>query len=55
MDAALMQAAGIPTLSVGATGDHFHAPDEWVSLSELVAVGDILERAIIGSAADGEG
>jgi acetylornithine deacetylase/succinyl-diaminopimelate desuccinylase-like protein len=46
MDAALMQAAGIPTLSIGATGDHFHAPDEWVSLPELAAVGDILERTI---------
>jgi acetylornithine deacetylase/succinyl-diaminopimelate desuccinylase-like protein len=46
MDAALMQGAGIPTLSVGASGDHFHAPDEWVSLSELVAVGEILERTI---------
>ncbi len=48
MDAALMQDAGIPTVSVGASGDHFHAPDEWVSLSELVTVGDILERAIVG-------
>ena len=47
MDAALMQDAGIPTVSVGATGGHFHAPDEWVSLAELVAVGDILERAIV--------
>ncbi len=47
MDAALMQDAGIPTVSVGASGDHFHAPDEWVSVSELVTVGDILERAII--------
>ncbi len=47
MDAALMQAACIPTLSIGATGEHLHAPDEWVSLPELVAVGDILERAIV--------
>ena len=47
MDAALMQSAGIATLSIGATGDHFHAPDEWVSLTELVAVGEILDRTII--------
>jgi acetylornithine deacetylase len=47
MDAALMQAAGIPTLSVGASGDHIHAPDEWVSLSDLLAIGDILERTAI--------
>jgi acetylornithine deacetylase/succinyl-diaminopimelate desuccinylase-like protein len=46
MDAALMQSAGIATLSVGATGDHLHAPDEWVSIPELVAVGDILERTV---------
>jgi acetylornithine deacetylase len=47
MDAALMQAAGIPTLSIGASGDHLHAPDEWVSLPDLVAVGDILERTVV--------
>jgi acetylornithine deacetylase/succinyl-diaminopimelate desuccinylase-like protein len=48
MDAALMQSAGIATLSIGATGDHLHAPDEWVSIPELVAVGDVLERTIRG-------
>ena len=46
MDAALMQGAGIATLSVGASGDHLHAPDEWVSIPELVSVGEILERTI---------
>jgi acetylornithine deacetylase len=46
MDAALMQSAGIATLSIGATGDHLHAPDEWVSIPELVSVGEILERTI---------
>jgi acetylornithine deacetylase len=46
MDAALMQGAGIPTLSIGASGGHFHAPDEWVSLPDLIAVGEILERSI---------
>jgi acetylornithine deacetylase/succinyl-diaminopimelate desuccinylase-like protein len=43
MDAALMQAAGIPTICMGARSDRLHAPDEWVSLDELVALGDILE------------
>ena len=47
MDAAIMQSAGIPTLSIGATGGNLHAPDEWVSLPELVAIGDILERTIV--------
>ncbi len=46
MDAAIMQAAGIPTISLGATGANLHAADEWVSLRELVMVGDIVERAI---------
>jgi acetylornithine deacetylase/succinyl-diaminopimelate desuccinylase-like protein len=48
MDAALIQAAGIPTLSIGASGGNFHAPDEWVSLPELLAIGEIL----VGAARD---
>ena len=43
-DAALIQGAGIPTLSVGASGGNLHAPDEWVSLPELVAVARVLAR-----------
>jgi acetylornithine deacetylase len=43
MDAALMQAAGIATISMGASGGHLHAPDEWVSLPELTALGEVLE------------
>lgn len=45
MDAALVQAAGIPTLSIGAGYGSCHAPDEWVSLPELVSVARILELA----------
>lgn len=48
MDAALVQAAGVPTVSIGASADHLHAPDEWVSIPELEAVTRILEE---GSAA----
>jgi acetylornithine deacetylase/succinyl-diaminopimelate desuccinylase-like protein len=44
-DAALMQAAGIPTLLIGATGGSYHAPGEWVSVSELVKLCAILEQA----------
>jgi acetylornithine deacetylase/succinyl-diaminopimelate desuccinylase-like protein len=43
MDAALVQAAGIPTVSIGASAGHLHAPDEWVSIPELEAVTLILE------------
>lgn len=42
MDCAIMQSAGIPTISVGASGGNLHAPDEWVSLPELVQVADTL-------------
>ena len=45
-DAALMQAAGIPTLLIGATGGNYHAPGEWVSVSELVKLCAILEQAV---------
>lgn len=45
-DAALMQDAGIPTLLMGAKGDNFHAPDEWVSVSEVVELCAILEMAV---------
>lgn len=45
-DAALFQQAGIPTLMLGAYGENFHAPDEWVSLPELVQLGEILEATI---------
>jgi len=44
MDAALMQEAGIPTLVFGASGGGFHAPDEWVSLSELAKLADLLRE-----------
>jgi acetylornithine deacetylase len=44
MDAALMQEAGIPTLVCGAVGGGFHAPDEWVSLSDIVRLARTLEE-----------
>ncbi|MEP7060019.1 MAG: M20/M25/M40 family metallo-hydrolase [Actinomycetota bacterium] len=45
-DAALMQAAGIPTVLLGSAGGNFHAPDEWASISELVSLTQILRDAI---------
>jgi acetylornithine deacetylase/succinyl-diaminopimelate desuccinylase-like protein len=45
-DAALMQAAGIPTILFGPTGSNYHAPDEWVSLTSCVqAVGIVTATA----------
>jgi len=41
-DAALMQAAGIPTILFGPTGSNYHAPDEWVSLSSCVQAVEIV-------------
>jgi acetylornithine deacetylase/succinyl-diaminopimelate desuccinylase-like protein len=45
-DAALMQAAGIPTLLVGSAGGNYHAPEEWASVGDLVRLCSILERAV---------
>jgi len=44
-DAALMQAAGIPTLLIGATGGNFHAPGEWLAITEFMKLCAILEQA----------
>ncbi|MGH3471892.1 MAG: hypothetical protein ACRDPG_07590, partial [Nocardioidaceae bacterium] len=44
-DAALMQNAGIPTLLLGPLGGNFHAPDEWLSISETVLVTELIVSA----------
>jgi acetylornithine deacetylase len=44
-DAAMMQAAGIPTLLMGPLGGNFHAPGEWVSTPEVAVVSDIIVTA----------
>jgi acetylornithine deacetylase/succinyl-diaminopimelate desuccinylase-like protein len=44
-DAALMQAAGIPTILLGPLGGNFHAPGEWVSIPEVVSTVDLLVTA----------
>jgi len=43
-DAALMQAAGIPTIEMGPAGGNFHAPQEWVSLPEMAQLLEIVRR-----------
>jgi acetylornithine deacetylase/succinyl-diaminopimelate desuccinylase-like protein len=45
MDAALTQAAGIPTVVFGPGGEGHHTSHEWVRVDEVVAAADILERA----------
>lgn len=45
-DAALMQAAGVPTIMIGPGGGNFHAPAEWVSLPEMVQVHEIVRRTV---------
>jgi len=45
-DAALMQAAGIPTVMLGLPGDNFHSPNEWVSIPEVVTTLHVLVGAI---------
>ena len=46
-DAALLQAAGIPTLLLGATGGNYHSAGEWASISELVRLTEILEQTAL--------
>jgi acetylornithine deacetylase/succinyl-diaminopimelate desuccinylase-like protein len=45
-DAALLQAAGVPTVLIGSTGGNYHAPGEWTSITELVSLCAILEQAV---------
>lgn len=46
-DAALMQEAGVATLLVGPAGGNYHAVDEWVSISEVVSMTEILYLTIV--------
>jgi acetylornithine deacetylase len=46
MDAALVQAAGIPTVVFGPRGDGFHAEVEWVETEQVVAAARILAETI---------
>lgn len=41
-DAALMQAAGTPTVMLGPLGGNFHSPNEWVSIPDVVSTIKIL-------------
>jgi acetylornithine deacetylase/succinyl-diaminopimelate desuccinylase-like protein len=45
-DAALMEAAGIPTVMFGPKGGNFHSADEWVSISDVLVSTEIVRRAI---------
>lgn len=42
-DAAIMQAAGIPSILVGGDGGDLHAVDEWVSLSSLETLATVID------------
>ena len=45
-DAALMQAAGTPTVMFGPLGGNLHSPQEWVSVPEVVACVDLLVAVV---------
>jgi acetylornithine deacetylase/succinyl-diaminopimelate desuccinylase-like protein len=38
----------VPTILVGPKGDNYHAVDEWVSVTEVVQMTEILKGTIIG-------
>jgi acetylornithine deacetylase len=48
MDAAILSAAGIPTVVLGPAGDGHHGVEEWVDLASVQATADILHVAIDG-------
>jgi acetylornithine deacetylase len=45
-DSQLFQDAGFPTLGLGALGGNFHAPDEWISISEMETLVKVLSETI---------
>jgi acetylornithine deacetylase len=51
MDAALFQAAGIDTVIIGPAGAGAHAAEEWVDISSVVHLADILRAATTAGAA----
>jgi acetylornithine deacetylase/succinyl-diaminopimelate desuccinylase-like protein len=46
-DAALMQAAGIPTLLMGSAGGNAHGAGEWASISDIGKLSEILSRVAV--------
>ncbi len=46
MDAAILSAAGIPTVVLGPAGDGHHGVEEWVDLASVQATVDVLDAAI---------
>ena len=47
-DAALIAAAGIPTLLFGPVGGGIHQPGEWVDLDSVHVMAKVLDRVIDG-------
>lgn len=46
-DSQLFQDAGFPTLGLGSLGGNFHAPDEWISISEMETLVKVLSDVIM--------
>lgn len=46
-EAAIMQAAGIPTLLMGSPGGNAHTAGEWTSISDIVKLSEILASAAV--------
>lgn len=45
-DAQIFQDAGFPTMEIGARGENYHAPEEWVDLDELLSLTNMLVSII---------
>jgi acetylornithine deacetylase/succinyl-diaminopimelate desuccinylase-like protein len=46
-DAAIMQAAGIPTLLMGSPGGNAHTVNEWTSISDIIKLSEILSKTAV--------
>ncbi|MEI6845019.1 MAG: M20/M25/M40 family metallo-hydrolase [Actinomycetes bacterium] len=46
-DAAILQAAGIPTVLIGPKGGNLHSPNEWVDIPAVVEIVEVLKSTIV--------
>lgn len=54
-DAQIFQDAGFPTLGIGAEGGNLHAPEEWLSISsmeQLINILDVIVKGYCGQVSD---
>ncbi len=46
-DAAILQASGVPTVLIGPRGGNLHSPNEWVEISAVEELVEVLKSTIV--------